>query len=68
MSWQVRLGNLDKEIEEFLENNPDFPVTNKREFVKYAVRDTMRRYVTDKNKDFKAKEEKADEEVKEELS
>jgi len=41
MSWQVRLGNLDQEIDTFLENNEDFPIKEKREFVKFAVRRTL---------------------------
>lgn len=41
MSWQVRLGDLDGEIQNFLENNPKFPVRDEREFVKFAVRRTM---------------------------
>jgi len=41
MSWQVRLGDLDQEIQEFLEKHPDFPVKEEKEFVKYAVRQLM---------------------------
>jgi len=41
MSWQVRLGNLDEEIREFLENHPNFPVKEEKEFVKFAVRKLM---------------------------
>lgn len=41
MSCQVRLGNLDKEIQNFLENHPEFPVREEKEFVKFAVRKIM---------------------------
>jgi len=50
MSWQVRLGNLDEEIEEFVKNNPDYPVSEPREFVKNAVWNEMKRYVIEKDK------------------
>ena len=44
-SWQVRLANLDKEIQNFLENNPEFPIKDERKFVMYAVREEMKRWI-----------------------
>ena len=56
MSWQVRLGNLDKEIQNFLQNNKEFPIRDEREFVKFAVRKTMTDIQIDENKLEKEKE------------
>jgi hypothetical protein len=50
MSWQVRLGNLDEEIRNFLDKNPEFPAEDEREFVMYAVRNTMQNWVEEKRK------------------
>lgn len=44
-SWQVRLGNLDEEIQDFLEENPEYPIKDEREFVKNAVRQEMKDWV-----------------------
>lgn len=50
MSWQVRLGNLDEEIRNFLEKNSEFPAEDEREFVMYAVRNTMRNWVEEQRR------------------
>jgi len=50
MSWQVRLGNMDEEIQDFLKENPEFPAENERDFVMYAIRDTMRNWVENEKK------------------
>jgi hypothetical protein len=68
MSWQVRLGSLDEEIEDFLDNNPDFPIRNKRELVKYAVRELMKDHVSNKNIDADELEKIVDKRVEEELN
>lgn len=67
MSWQVRLGNLDEEIQEFLEKNPEFPANDEREFAIYAIREEMKRWIRQKE-DIEDLEEIVDEKVKERLS
>lgn len=56
MSWQVRLGDLDEEIQEFLEKHPDFPVRKEKEFVKFAVRQLMTDVETSKEQIEKERE------------
>lgn len=66
MSWQVRLGNLDDEIEKFIDDNPSYPVKNKKSFVKYAVRQEMKRWVQ-KEKDIEEVEKEIDKIIKDKL-
>jgi uncharacterized protein YigA (DUF484 family) len=66
MSWQVRLGNLDEEIQNFLDNNPEFPIRDEREFVKFAVRKTMTDIQVDEDK-LEKERERIKKELKESL-
>jgi len=66
MSWQVRLGNLDQEIQNFLDNNPEFPIRDEREFVKFAVRKTMTDIQVDEDR-LEKERERIKKELKESL-
>jgi len=66
MSWQVRLGDLDEEIREFLDNNPNVPIKDEREFVKYAVRKAMMDLSIEEKK-YKELESIIDKKIKEEI-
>ena len=65
MSWQVRLGELDEEIELFLEHNPEFPINNKREFVKFATRKFMAEH--QQENDLQEQVDKLEERIKEKI-
>lgn len=57
MSWQVRLGDLDEEIQEFIEKNDEFSGFSEKKFVKHAVREYIKEYKREK----KLKDDKIEE-------
>jgi len=67
MSKQIRLGNLDAELDEFLENNSDFPIRSKREIVKFATREMMKNFVAEE-KEVEKMEELIDKRIEKEFS